>query len=252
MEGGGSLGIIPLVTVIYFVKAMRYFMKRESLVLEKDANGRYRAVFRTKHCRKVFIELEFNGEAVTVTDCFYIDRSPLGSVRPLMLVTLEATKSTILDVIERELDRKFHGLELTESWTSRLSPEGYAEFVWNTMRRNYNILILVGEGETVNDLPAVLKTRYKNCHHRAIYLVIKHASENQGTIEKCQYYDRKYKNRKRVVAPEKLNTYFFEYTKKAILNLVNSETDCDFTHVLITRDTEFAVDFDTTPLCGHI
>ena len=43
---------------------------------------------------------------------------------------------------------------------------------------------------------------------------------------------------------------FFPYTKDGILDLLNHEICCDFTHMLVTEGLD--LDSNTAPLCGAI
>ena len=43
---------------------------------------------------------------------------------------------------------------------------------------------------------------------------------------------------------------FFPYTREGILNLLNHEICCDFTHIIVTDGID--VDANTTPLCGAV
>jgi len=74
--------------------------------------------------------------------------------------------------------------------------------------------------------------------------------DGKGVVKECCYYDRKYKSTDAHVTPPMLFSCFFPYTREGILNLLNNEICCDFTHILITNGID--IDSDKTPLCGAL
>lgn len=114
----------------------------------------------------------------------------------------------------------------------------------------YRFLVLVGDGEDCNGLPARLRTRFKNQLHRSIYVDLAYYKDGQGVVKKCCYYDRAYKRQGITITPPQLISCFFPYTKEGILNLINREICCNFSHILITSGID--IDSNTTPLCGAV
>ena len=51
--------------------------------------------------------------------------------------------------------------------------------------------------------------------------------------------------------PSGLTTIYFDYSLDAILKIVNEELNCDFTDVIITKDT-FGFEKSELPICGSI
>ena len=117
------------------------------------------------------------------------------------------------------------------------------------MQRKYNYLIFIGGGELINGIPSVIKTRFKNRIHRSIYLEMRYCN-GRGVITDCHYYDRKYKERSKVV-PEMLSTVFFEYNRQAILNIINNELNTAFTHIIFVTDSSLDINNEIA-LCGNI
>lgn len=118
------------------------------------------------------------------------------------------------------------------------------------MEKNYNFLIFVGEGNPVNGIPSVIKTRFKNRIHRSIFLEMHYNCNGKGVITDCHYYDRIYKERDRVT-PEALSTVFFDYNRQTILNIINNELNTAFTHIIFVTDGSIDID-NKQPLCGNI
>ena len=77
-----------------------------------------------------------------------------------------------------------------------------------------------------------------------------HYKDGKGVITDCHYYDRKYKERSKVI-PETLTTVFFEYSRQAILNIINNELNVAFTDIIFVTDGSLSID-KKTPLCGYI
>ena len=70
----------------------------------------------------------------------------------------------------------------------------------------------------------------------------------KGVVKQCCYYDRKYKRQGIKVTPPLLTSCFFPYTHDGIINLLNYEICCDFTHMIVTG----GMDADETPFCGAV
>ena len=227
-------------------------MKRQSLILhETDSNEDFRALFKTRHGRLIYLQLSVSGKRCNIIECYYIDRTKGGKyyAAPKKLVTRSFPYDRLLAVISTELDRTFYGIEVDNSCRS-LSTDDFIDYQLKSLRRKYNFLIFVAEGEAVNGIPSVLRTRFKNRIHRAIYLELRHYKDNMGVVADCQYYDRNYKARQSVT-PEALSSVFFDYTRDGILSLVNSELNTDFSDIIFTDNS--CVDLtNEIALCGNI
>ena len=95
-----------------------------------------------------------------------------------------------------------------------------------------------------------LCTRLKNKMHRSVYVELAYYKDGNGVIEQCYYYDRTYKRKGLRVTPYLLTSCFFPYSHEGIINLLNHEICCDFTHMIVTDDIELAS--GSIPLCGAI
>lgn len=216
----------------------------------------YRTTFTTKHGRKLYLSLSIYDGQCTITDCFYIDRNQHRtgkkrySSKPLKLRTCECSSDKLLEVIESELDKKFYGIEYNKDQSADLSTEEYIKAISNESFSKYRFLIFVGEGETYNGLPVRLRTRLKNLLHRSIYVDLSYYKNGQGVINQCCYYDRRYKRQDVKITPPQLISCFFPYTNEGILNLLNHEICCNFTHIIVTSGID--IDSNTTPLCEAV
>ena len=205
-------------------------MQKSILELEASSSASaYRTIFKTSHGRTLFLSLAANGPICTITDCFYTDRNQgregaaRYKARPQKLRTLQFPAENLLAVIEAELDKKFYGVEFVETGQTPLSLDEYLDFKAGGSNRKYRFLIMVGEGERCNGLPALLRTRLKTKLHRSVYVEL-------------AYYT--------------LISCFFPYTREGILNLLNHEICCDFTHIIVTDGID--IDSNITPLCGAV
>lgn len=216
----------------------------------------YRTTFTTKHGRKLYLSLKISNGKFTIIECFYTDRNQnrTGKERhrskPLMLRTFEFSLDKLLNVIETELDKKFYSIEFLVDDTGDLSADDYITAKSTESFSKYRFLILVGEGEEYNGLPVRLRTRLKNQLHRSIYVDLAYYRDGQGVVKKCCYYDREYKRQGIIITPPQLISCFFPYTNEGILNLINHEICCNFTHIIVTSGID--IDSDTTPLCGAV
>ena len=61
---------------------------------------------------------------------------------------------------------------------------------------------------------------------------------------------RPYRRRDVKITSPQLIHCFFPYTESGILNLINHEICCGFTHIIVTEGID--VDSNTAPLCGAI
>ena len=168
---------------------------------------------------------------------------------PKALKTTTFTADKLLSVIEEEPDRNFYDI----SFDYRLQGKSPAEFIrirLSEIRNKYSFLIFVGEGEPIDGIPAIIRTRLKNQAHRSIYLEIVYDADGRGVIKDCHYYDRKYKVKKQVV-PETLYTVVLEYNRQAILNIVNKELNAAFTDVLFVTDGSIDIEKETA-ICGNV
>lgn len=231
----------------------RSILKLEACTTSGHANT-FRTIIKTKHSRMLFLLLEVNYTDCTILDCFYIDRnqSKTGTERycskPLKLQTFQFKTNNLLYVIETELDKKFYSMEFVQTEQSAFSIEQYIQF--KTENKKYHFLIMVGEGEIYNGLPIRLRTRLKNKFHRSIYVELMYYKEGNGVVQQCYYYDRKYKREDIKITPRQLISCFFPYNHNGILNLINNEICCDFTHMIITNEID--LDSNTMPLCGAV
>lgn len=116
--------------------------------------------------------------------------------------------------------------------------------------KKHRFLIFIGDGKLYNGLPMRLRTRLKNKFHRSVYLELEYYKDGKGVVKQCYYYDRKYLRDGVVITPPTLVSCFFQYTRDGIMNLINHEICCDFTHIIVTDDID--IDSNTTPLCGAI
>lgn len=232
-------------------------MQKSILKLEAN-NGAstYRTIIKTCHGRMIFLSLAVNGSICTITDCFYTDRNQgrAGAARysskPKKLRTLQFPVENLLAVIETELDKKFYGVEFVETEQTNLSLDEYLDFKANGPNRKYRFLIMVGDGDSYNGLPTLLRTRLKTKLHRSVYVELAYYKDGKGVVKQCYYYDRQYQRQGVKVTPPMLISCFFPYTQEGILNLLNHEICCDFTHIIVTGGID--IDSNTTPLCGAV
>lgn len=229
-------------------------MQKSMLTIEQCGENTYRTVFKNKHGRSIFLQVGLNGSTCRITNCFYTDRNQgkEGEARfgakPKLLKTFEFNFEDLLPLIERDLDKHFFGAELVRNSTAELSLTKYLQ--QKLAPKKYRFLILVGDGKIVNGLPVRLRTRLKTKLHRSAYIELRYYKDGKGVVSQCYYYDRNYRRDDRKVTPPQLISCFFNYTKQDILNLINNEICCDFTHILITSDLD--VDSDTKELCGAL
>ena len=225
-------------------------MKKQQLILHKTESGNYRSVIKTKHGRLIYLEISEGNNSLSVKNCYYLDRIRSGEYysSPLKLITRDFSYNEMLDVIAFELDRKYFGVEITDKFAD-ITKDEFIDLQLKAMQRKYKYLIFIGEGELIDGIPSVIKTRFKNRIHRGIYLEMQYRN-GKGVITDCHYYDRKYKERSKVI-PEMLSTVFFEYNRQAILNIINKELNTAFTHIIFVTDGSLDVDNEIA-LCGNI
>ena len=221
-------------------------------ILKLEASGSastFRTTIKTRHGRVLFLSLEINDSICTIRDCFYIDRNQgrEGEARykakPKKLRTLQFPVEDLLAVIEAEL-------EFVETGQTPLSLDEYLNFKTSKSNRKYRFLIMVGDGDSYNGLPMHLRTRLKTKLHRSVYVELDYYKDGKGVVQQCYYYDREYRRQGIKIMPPMLISCFFPYTKQGILNLLNHEICCDFTHMLVTEGLD--LDSNTAPLCGAI
>lgn len=235
-------------------------MHKSILKLEVFTNDNTTDTFRTliknHHGRILYLSLEINGVNCTITDCFYTDRnqgkngSDRYQARPQKLKTFQFHIDELLNVIETELDKKFHDVEIITTDHAALPLDEYLKVKSESAHKKYRFLIMTGSGDTYNGLPVRLCTRLKNKLHRSIYIELLYYKDGTGVVNQCYYYDRKYKRQDVRITPPLLASCFFPYTQEGILNLLNHEICCDFTHMIVTDGID--PDSNTTPLCGAI
>lgn len=235
-------------------------MKKSILRFEAFTNSSntniFRSIFKTQHGRVLFLAVAVNNTDCIIKDCFYIDRNQNKtgqerySSKPLKLCTYQFQLKDLLTVIEKELDKKFYGVEFIQNDNASFSLEEYLQLKTKSENSKYCFLIMVGDGDNYNDLPAHLCTRLKNKLHRSIYVELVYYKDGKGVIKQCHYYDRKYKRQDVKVTPSQLSSCFFPYNREGILNLLNNEICCNFTHMIVTSGIN--LDSNTLPLCGAL
>lgn len=218
----------------------------------------YRTFFKNQHGRSIYLSLEINGTACTITDCFYTDRvcgseANLYKAKPKKLTSTQFPVDELLRVIETQLDKKFYGMEFEQNSTYELPLNDYLDYHSSIAPCKYHFLIMQGSGVCINGLPSKLRTRLKNKLHRSIYLELEYYKDGSGVVRQCYYCDRSYLRKDLRVTPPLLISCFFPYTREGILKLLNNEICCNFTHIIITDGTEgIDLDSNTTPICGSI
>lgn len=226
-------------------------MKKQQLILYKTQSRKYRSVIKTKHGRLIYLEMSKDSNSLSVKNCYYLDRIRGGEYysSPQKFKTRNFSFDEILDVIASELDRKYFGVKITDKLAD-LNTTEFIDVQLKAMQRKYNFLIFVGEGELIQGIPSVIKTRFKNRIHRGIYLEMHYTGNGRGVITDCHYYDRKYKERSKVV-PGMLSSVFFEYNRLAILHIINRELNTAFSHVIFVNDGSLDINNEVA-LCGNI
>ena len=226
-------------------------MKKQQLILHKTENGNYRSVIKTKHGRLIYLEISQGNNGLLVKNCYYLDRVKGGEYysSPQKLITRDFSFNEMLDVIASELNRRYFGVEITDKFTE-LTRDEFIDLQLKAMQKKYNFLIFVGMGELIDGIPSVIKTRFKNSIHRSIYIEMRYKSNGKGVISDCHYYDRKYRERSKVI-PEMLSTVFFKYNRQAILNIINNELNTAFTHIIFVTDGSLDIDNEIA-LCGNV
>ena len=226
-------------------------MERQKLILYKTSeNNHYRTVIKTSHGRLVYLEIT-DSLMWHIDKYYYIDRRKGNKYYaiPKKMSTLDFEYSDLLLVFERELDRKYYGVEISADYC-KLTTEYFIEAKLKDFSGKYKFLIMVGTGAIVNGVPSILRTRLKNQIHRSIYLEMRYQGDGKGFVSECYYYDRVYKQRQKVMPPT-LTTILFDYTKEHILDIVNRELNMAFTHIIFITDGSVDVN-NPLPLCGNI
>ena len=218
-------------------------MKKSILKFDKVSENTYQTVFRNNHGRKIYLCVNRIGETITISDCFYIDRPLRNGKRaiPQKFTTVKCNYNDLINVFDIELDKRFYELKFSEKETDKSAEEYISCYMQNS--KKYKFLILVEHG-------GFLKTRLKNSVHRTIYLEIKQNAD-RGLIQTCHYCDRCYKRNNQLVTPFELKTIYFDYSIEKVLEIINNELNCDFTDVIITKDT-FNFEKSDIPICGSI
>ena len=125
-----------------------------------------------------------------------------------------------------------------------------AERVSYAAHGHHHRKLMVGGGDSCNGLPVRLRTRLKTKLHRSVYVELAYCRDGQGVVRQCCYYDREYRRQGVRITPPMLVSCFFPYIPEGILNLLNHEICCDFTHMLVTDGLD--LESNTAPLCGAI
>ena len=233
-------------------------MTKSILKLESISENEsvFRTIFKNNHGRTIYLSLERNNSQYVITECFYIDRNQgkSGNLRyaakPKLLKTRSFPVDELLDVIANELDKHFYGIEFISSETSDLPLEDYIESWSDNPNKQYRFLIMLGDGEPINGLPPRLRTRLKNKLHRSIYIELEYYKDGKGVVKDCYYYDRKYMRKGVKITPPMLLKCFFSYSEKGIIELINNELCCDFTHIIVTDNID--LDENPAPVCGSV
>lgn len=232
----------------------RGILKFDACTMDGHADT-FRTIIKTQHGRTLFLLLEISGSDCTILDCFYIDRNQgkngmdRYSSKPSKLRTFQFKTDQLLDIVEKELDKKYYSTEFAAG-REGLSTEQYLQWKIDSERKKYCFLIMVGDGESYDGLPVHLRTRLKNKLHRSVYVELKYYKEGKGVVCQCYYYDRKYRRQDIKVTPPQLISCFFPYSHQGILDLLNHEVCCDFTHIVITNEID--LESNMTPLCGAL
>lgn len=218
-------------------------MRKSVLNFDKVLENSYHTIFRNNHGRKIYLKANRIGEAITISDCFYIDRPMRNGSRaiPQKWTTVKCNYSSLIDVLAGELDKHFYGIEFSDMETNTSTEEYITHYLQSS--KKYKFLILI-------EYDGVLKTRLKNRVHRTIYLEIKQ-NGYRGLIENCHYCDKRYKRNNQLITPFELKTIYLDYSVEKVLEIVNSELNCDFTDVITTKDT-FNFEKNDIPICGSI
>lgn len=218
-------------------------MKRSVLKFDKLSDNTYHTIIKNNHGRKIYLRVNRFDDAITISDCFYIDRPMRNGNRaiPHKWTTVKCNYSSLIDVLAGELDKHFYGIEFSDKETNTSTEEYITHYLQSS--KKYKFLILI-------EYDGVLKTRLKNRVHRTIYFEIKQ-NGYRGLIENCHYCDRRYKRNNQLITPFELKTIYFDYSTQKVLEIVNNELNCDFTDVIITRDT-FSFEKSDIPICGSI
>lgn len=222
----------------------------QNLVLYTTAVNNYRTVIKTKHGRIIYLELIQKAQNVSIRQCYYIDRIRSGKYysAPKKLITKHFHYSDMLKVIANELDRKYYDIDVVLA-LSDLSTKEFIQYKLKEINKGYKFLIFIGEGELIDGIPSIIRTRFKNRIHRSIYLEMQYKNSS-GLITDCYYYDREYRERSKVV-PETLSTVRFTYNRQTILNIVNNELNTAFTDIIFVHDNSLDIN-NKLPLCGYI
>lgn len=225
-------------------------MKKEALILYKN-NGCLRTVFKTSHGRIIYIELAAGNNKYIITECFYADRKGSNGFYaiPKKLHSLNFEQKELLKIVEKELDRKFYGVNISNEFQEKNKSE-FIEYKLKSFNRKYNFLIMLGSGECINGIPSIMKTLFKNKIHRSIYIGMIYFKDETGVINECYFCDRKYKVRKKVT-PDSLSAIYFKYNRQSIIDLINDELNSDFTDIIFVTDNTIEIDMNK-PLCGNI
>ncbi len=117
--------------------------------------------------------------------------------------------------------------------------------------RRYRFLVMAGSDDRrADELPDSVCTKLKNKLHRTVFLELGLYADGKGVVRNCYYCDRAYRQGDRRVTPPSLVSCFFPYTRQGVLELVNRELICDFTHIIITGDID--PKHCNSPICGNI
>lgn len=231
-------------------------MQPSILYVQKQPDGTYRTVFRNQHGRKLFLMFAESDGRIRILLCFYTDREYCisGEARyytePKKLKTREMPSDKLLEVIAAELDKEFAGIGYSTADTALPLDDYLLQYAVQPIRR-YRFLVMAGSDDRrADELPDIVCTKLKNKLHRTVFLELGLYADGKGVVRSCYYCDRAYRQDDRRVTPPSLVSCFFPYTRQGILELVNRELICDFTHIIITGDID--PKHCNSPICGNI
>lgn len=177
----------------------------------------------------------------------------ISSTLPLMLQIILWGLIDTMEVVEKDYLQIF--TLTSENGKQKIvheqeQPEYRKEYLFPA---RYHFLIMEGSGEVVSGLPSRMRTRLKNRLHRSVYLELEHYGDGRGVVRQCYYYDRAYLRQGIRVSPPMLVSCFLPYTREGILDLINHEICCNFTHIIFVSGADgIDLSSDDTPICGSI
>ena len=211
-------------------------MTRSILTLIPNEHGELHTIFSTQHGRRVYLALRINASTeCDILDCHYIDRTNM--YRPKKLATLHFPACALLDTIRAELDKDFVSYEICKD--TCISKERLLAI--HRTSGKPKILLFLRSGN-------VIQTHFKNKNRRGIQLTME-INDSRAVIVACQYCDARSQRSTKEVTPYGLVSIAFPFSLERVLEIVNTELEGGFTHILIAD--EYTVSLDR-PICGSI